>query len=278
VYVPKIKELHYFSRNFILKCISGPGDDIVTKSVCRTFIECEKLFNDVKEERSIGEASPSYFYFAECIDEIKNTLGNEVKIIILIRNPTARAFSNYLHLIRERWEKLTFFEALQKERIRMESGWGDFSRYADHSLYASRLAKYFAAFDRKNIKLIIFEELAANTAKTVKSTFEFLGVNPEFVPSNLDTTYNYKSARASMIAASVLSDDRFGRMIERILFFTRLWKYREIIDNLAKISISEEASQFLNKYFENDILRSENLLNLNLNEWKGFKTGKWLIR
>jgi len=58
-------------------------------------------------------------------------------------------------------------------------------------LYASGLAKYFDAFDRKNIKVIIFEELAANTANTVRSTFEFLGVDPGFVPNNLEITYNY---------------------------------------------------------------------------------------
>lgn len=178
VYVPQIKEPHYFSRNFLLKCISGPGGDRATKDVCTTFTKYEKLFNGVKSETSIGEASPSYFYFDECIGDIKSTLGSEIKIIILIRNPIARAFSNYLHLIRERREKLTFFDALQHEKIRVESGWGDFWRYADHSLYASRLAKYFDAFDRKNIKVIIFEEFAANTANTVRSTFEFLGVDP----------------------------------------------------------------------------------------------------
>jgi hypothetical protein len=73
----------------------------------------------------------------------------------------------------------------------MESGWGDFWRYADHSLYASRLVKYVDAFDRRNIKVIIFEELVTNTAKTVRSTFEFLGVDPGFVPNNLEITYNY---------------------------------------------------------------------------------------
>jgi len=74
-----------------------------------------------------------------------------------------------------------------------------------------------------------------------------------------------------MIAASVLGDNLFGQIIERVLFSTRLWKYREIIDSVARISISEEARQFLIKYFENDILMLEDLLSLNLNEWKSLK-------
>lgn len=74
-----------------------------------------------------------------------------------------------------------------------------------------------------------------------------------------------------MIAASVLGDNLFGQIIERVLFSTRLWKYREIIDSVARISISEEARQFLIKYFEKDILMLEDLLSLNLNEWKNLK-------
>jgi hypothetical protein len=74
-----------------------------------------------------------------------------------------------------------------------------------------------------------------------------------------------------MIAASVLGDNPFGQIIERVLFSTRLWKYREIIDSVAKINISEEARQFLTKYFEDDILTLEDLLSLNLNEWKNLK-------
>lgn len=74
-----------------------------------------------------------------------------------------------------------------------------------------------------------------------------------------------------MIAASVLGDNLFGQIIERVLFSTRLWKYREIIDSVAMISISEEARQFLIKYFEKDILMLEDLLSLNLNEWKNLK-------
>jgi hypothetical protein len=46
VYVPKIKEPHYFSRNFILKCIPGPGDDIAMKDVCTTFTEYENCLTE----------------------------------------------------------------------------------------------------------------------------------------------------------------------------------------------------------------------------------------
>lgn len=74
-----------------------------------------------------------------------------------------------------------------------------------------------------------------------------------------------------MIAASVLGDNYFSQIIERVLFSTRLWKCREVIDSVARINIGEEARQFLIKYFEDDILTLEDLLSLNLNEWKNLK-------
>ena len=68
-------------------------------------------------ETAVGEVSPSYLYYPEVRHEIVKTIG-EVRIIALLRNPIDKAFSQYVHLVREGRETLSFWNGLQKENQR----------------------------------------------------------------------------------------------------------------------------------------------------------------
>ena len=50
------------------------------------------LFNSVKDEKAIGESTVLYlYYYNHSIKNIKKYLGEEVKIIIMLRNPVDRS-------------------------------------------------------------------------------------------------------------------------------------------------------------------------------------------
>ena len=66
------------------------------------------MFKDVKKEKAIGEASPSYIYNQKAPQLIKEHLPN-VKIIAILRHPTDRAYSNYLHAKRADRENEVYF-------------------------------------------------------------------------------------------------------------------------------------------------------------------------
>ena len=79
------------------------------------------IFEDVEEQKVIGEASVFYlYYYEEAIKNIKSRLGNDVKIIILLRNPVDRAFSAFLHVSKSVKESLSFEDALAQEEGRLE--------------------------------------------------------------------------------------------------------------------------------------------------------------
>ena len=52
---------------------------------------------------SRGDVSPDYLYYHKnAVPKILNETDTHVPIIIVLRNPIDRAYSNYLHHVRER--------------------------------------------------------------------------------------------------------------------------------------------------------------------------------
>lgn len=72
----------------------------------------------VKGQRLTGEASPSYLFFPLVPERVYQMMP-QVKIIVLLRDPVARAFSNYHHQVRRGLETLPFEEAIAQEPTRL---------------------------------------------------------------------------------------------------------------------------------------------------------------
>ncbi len=74
-----------------------------------------KLFKNVTNQVAIGEASISYLYIAKSVERIKHYIP-KAKLIAILRDPAERAYSNYLHLLKQEREPLTdFAEAIGQE-------------------------------------------------------------------------------------------------------------------------------------------------------------------
>lgn len=92
--------------------------------------------------QTIGEITPAYHRVAQVIPRIKQTLGADVKIIILLREPRRRAFSHYIHDFANHQEVTDLV----------------YKRYLTTTLYAPILRDYFSAFGREHCLVQIFEE------------------------------------------------------------------------------------------------------------------------
>ena len=61
IYIPNKKECRYFSK--MPKNFKGPGDEKVNNSIIHSFSEYESLFDEVKDEKAIGDISPDYLFY-----------------------------------------------------------------------------------------------------------------------------------------------------------------------------------------------------------------------
>lgn len=187
IYMPKKKELHYFTQPNISKNNRGPGDLEANNSLVKDYQTYLSLFKGVKAQKLIGETSPSYINYPDCFVQIKKNLGDP-KFIILIRDPIKRSYSNYLHLVREQREFQPFEKALDLEPSRKEQMFSDFWFYKSNSFYYDKILEAKKAFT--NVLVITQEELNAETKVTLKKVFEFLNIDSNFIPKNLNNKYN----------------------------------------------------------------------------------------
>jgi len=90
----------------------------------------------------VGDITPAYHRFPEVISRIQQTLGDQVKIIFMLREPRQRAFSHYIHDFARHQEVTDLI----------------YKRYLATTHYARGLKQYQEAFGQENCLSIIFEE------------------------------------------------------------------------------------------------------------------------
>lgn len=98
------------------------------------------------------------------------------KFILVFRNPVERAFSHYLHRVRNHMEMETFERALELEEERLSRDPDLWVGYFRDGLYAQQLSEWLEAFPRDNFLFLLTEDLKNDPLETARKVFEFLGV------------------------------------------------------------------------------------------------------
>jgi hypothetical protein len=144
------------------------------------------LFRPARPGQILGEASTWY------LADHENVIGNmaalygdrlgDVKIIIALRNPADRAWSQYLQKRTERREDLDFGAAIKPEVVssRMNANLSPSYDYMGLSRYYSPVKAYLDRFE--SVRVIIFEEFFQHIDRNILSLFDFLGAAPPEKP------------------------------------------------------------------------------------------------
>ena len=173
VYMPELKEPSFFCG--FKKDWKGPMADHLRKIVVSSFDEYKSLFNDAPENAKKGEATVHYLHSQEAVTNIKKATPN-ARIIIVLRNPVHRAFSEHMHMIRDGHEDKTFMESLALEEKRRTENWFPSFFHIQRSLYFTAVSRYLDAFGRENVQIHIFETLRESPETVFNSVLDFIDV------------------------------------------------------------------------------------------------------
>jgi hypothetical protein len=117
-----------------------------------------------------------------------------VKLICVLRDPVARAYSHYQMAVLEKAELRTFDDAidaslnpaaLTQARIAPTTTNG----YIVNGEYGRILAGFMEIFPREQLLIVFSDELSEHPVSTLSRIFDFVGVDPNCVPDNLNTRY-----------------------------------------------------------------------------------------
>jgi hypothetical protein len=169
--------------------------------------EYSTLFEGVRGEKAIGEATPLYIYAPGTAERIERYVPG-AKSIALLRNPADRAYSAFLYALRMGVEPLTdFTQALREEPFRVRNRWHYVFHYRSRGLYYQQLKRYYEVFGRERLGVWLYEDLREDPAGVAQSVFRFLEVDDAFAP-DASSKYNPAgvpasgSARAAMKATN----------------------------------------------------------------------------
>lgn len=271
VFMTNPKEPRFITSQFTSFPIEGPKANELESWYAKTYEDYIKLFQNVKKEKAIGEASvDNLFFYKQAIPLIKQYFG-EPKIIILLRDPVKRAFSAYSHLVRDERESLSFEEALEKQDERRNKNWEFLYSYIDGSRYYEQVKAYLDNF--QDVLIIKTEDLHKNPHEVFKTTFSFLDINPNF---EVNQTIRYNESgmpKSRFIYNFFQKDSKLRKALQPITRTLIPSTTRKILSNkiqsqnLKKIKMEEETKRELYKIFKEDILKLQKLTKVDFSDW-----------
>lgn len=273
IYMSRNKEPNFFAYEGWQPNYSGPGDaEASTNRLSVTNIQdYQALFQGVRSEKAIGEASTFYLYIPETPSRIKHYIPNG-KLIAILRHPVDRSYSFYLHLRRDGREPLRdFHQALEQEERRMANNWSPVWRYKQFGFYSVQLQRYLEQFDRSQMKIYLYEDWQSKPLEVMQDIFQFLGVDERFVP-DMSVRYNRSShIYKSTLVYNLLTKPSGIKDILRPLIPTKLRQsmaanvYRKNMDKPKPLT--PKMRRQLLPIFREDILKLQDILGRDLSKW-----------
>lgn len=177
-------EIHYFDLNF--------DKDLKWY---------QSQFPELESGMITGESSP-YYLFHPLVAQRVFDIYPQIKLIVLLRNPTERAISQYYHEVRLGYESLSLTEAIAAERTRLQ---GEIDRiietgtyysfnhqhytYLSRGIYIEQLQNWMSIFPKAQFLILLSEDLFSYPLETMNKVLKFLELPPYYSEKYLK--YNY---------------------------------------------------------------------------------------
>jgi hypothetical protein len=265
IFMSPVKEPHYFSR------IKPSAERRAFFPHVADEASYLALFAGVAGEELVGEASTSYLWERETAQRIRDRVP-DARILIMLRDPVERAYSQYWNDVREGLEKRQFLDALIDERRSGPGAWGVSSLYIDCGLYAEQVERYLDAFGSR-VHASLFEEFTADEASTTAETLSFLGVEPLEGGARSDQM-NPGSLPRNRLSGALLGSGRV-RTLARATVPRRARSLLRgaLLRRSARPAMAPAARGLLTEVFEPEIERLEALLSRSL-PWGSGREGQ----
>lgn len=189
------KEIHYFDAHY------ARGNRWYLRQFPSSIRRMLRGALDRSGHRALtGEATPFYLMHPLAAQRIA-ALAPQARLIMLLREPAARAYSQYQHNRRMGWETLDFDAAIDREEERIAPALDALSAdpmhtdtrlpaysYKARGRYLEQIERYERLFPREQMLVLSSEELFSNPGAVFDRTVAFLGLpqcpHPQFEASN----------------------------------------------------------------------------------------------
>jgi len=262
IFLPSEKEIHFFDR-----------DETFHKGINYY----SSFFAEAKPNQIVGEITPIYIFNPKVPERIVQTLGKNIKLIFIFRNPANRFYSHYKMRVLRGEEKRSLNQILNHELTMFNNGiiYHDYFNFILRGFYARQVERYLSLFPRKQLFFVLFEEdFIKNRKQTIENILTFLGV------SNENLILNIKSFQSKPIFSkrfyTLLNSSNILLNSTKVLIPSKkiriLLKAKLSSLNAGKGHFPDEEfkqikSQLIRDVYIDDIKKLEKLINRDLSNW-----------
>jgi len=278
VYMSQIKETNFFVHGFepTRQLVGHRGDRALDSQddsdITDTLEKYRALFAGADSAATLGEASPWYLINKTVPGRLR-AHRDDIKVVIILRNPSDVAFANFVHQVRDRAEILTVDEVdgvFEQSRYDREDLY-PFCRHLELPRYSRHLPVWIDTFDRSQLHIMIYEEFRANRRGALSELFQFLGLRDD-VDIQVDRPVNVSGMPKSKRAQDLLQGSMgFKKIVGLIVPKKPRRKFRSYLEKLntgARVEMEPCTRERFDRLYTPDLEYVEALLGRRMSEWR----------
>lgn len=286
VYMSPVKETNHFSKSDIDvskfekayahdvnvdldKFLAGDMQEKIHIAHVTDDEDYKKLFKNVKNEKAIGEASNSYILYPKVAQSIHD-YNPDAKIIMMLRNPVERAYSQYVMNLRlGKTLEQDFIKEVESDDNKTNKGWGANHQYLFIGNYYQQVKRYLEIFPREQVLICWYDEYKQNPSAVIKSIYRFLNIDEEF---EVDTSKKLNVAGVPKFGKLNYYINQVGIISWAKRALPKSWRapFKKLMysEDKSKIpTITPSAKAHLIDYYQGDIKQLSALVDKDLSHW-----------
>jgi hypothetical protein len=285
IYMSPVKEPCYFSSEVRLENFSGEFESSARKRSLRLreFLEGPmtgadpggivanpedylRLFQRVDREAAIGEASVCYLRSPTAAANIRSRIP-EAKIVVILRDPAERVFSQYLQYAANGLVRRSFREHLERSARNTCRQFSTLYPLLENGLYSGQVKRYLELFPHANIQIHFYEEAWRDPLAFLQALFRFLRVDSDF---RADVSQRSLQRQAPKVLTSYYLFRKSG-VAQRL----KALAPKPIRDRVRPLLFKSDRSlrmepadrRYLCDFYQDDVRRLSSLLDRDLGAW-----------
>jgi hypothetical protein len=224
------------------------------------------LFRNVDGHAAIGEASAAYLWSTTAPRNIA-ARRPDARIIVMLRDPAERAFSQYLHQLAVGLIRCSFREHIQ---ACMRSDRKSISAHyplLEIGSYHCQVKRYLETFPRQNIRIYWYEEAWRDPGALLADVFRFLNVDATHRPNTSHRSLERRAPRFPAVNYVLKRFEIAHRLNEAFPLLLRPAASRLLFQRSSTLRMDAHDRRYLIDYYRQDIMKLAALLDRDLSSW-----------
>jgi Sulfotransferase domain len=240
--------------------LNGPMTERRDGGIVSEWEDYLNLFRNAGAARAVGEARVCYLWSRAAPELISSAVPN-ARIIMILRDPVERAFSQYLHGLTNGLIHGNFAEQIDAGLRGADRGIGPAYPFLEFGLYRDQVRRYLSRFPPENIRIYDYAEYNRQPERVLADIFHLLGITAR--PARPARVLEPHIPRSRSLARVLRTAGTKAALPSPLRHLARRVMYK----SRPSLQMPREQRDFLRSYYRDDVAGLSDLLKRDFGHW-----------